>query len=194
MSERTPIQDSIDAAQAILDDILRLLEFQDAQVESTVENGQIYFQITTTEAGRLIGRTAQSLDAIQFLLNRMMSRKYDDSPYCVVDTEGYRAQRQEKLLADTQQALDHVRQTGQSWRMPLLNSMDRRLVHQALKDCPDIETYSEDEEPDGRKRVVIALVDLEPLSDDQPADEPTDEPSDEPSDEPATDTTPSDPV
>ncbi|MDD2241044.1 MAG: hypothetical protein PHO14_00400 [Kiritimatiellae bacterium] len=186
MSELTPIQDSIDAAQAILDDILRLLEFQDAQVESTVENGQIYFQITTTEAGRLIGRTAQSLDAIQFLLNRMMSRKYDDSPYCVVDTEGYRAQRQEKLLADTQQALDHVRQTGQSWRMPLLNSMDRRLVHQALKDCPDIETYSEDEEPDGRKRVVIALVDLEPLSDDQPADEP--------SGEPATDTTPSDPV
>lgn len=194
MSERTPIQDSIDAAQAILDDILRLLEFQDAQVESTVENGQIYFQITTTEAGRLIGRTAQSLDAIQFLLNRMMSRKYDDSPYCVVDTEGYRAQRQEKLLADTQQALDHVRQTGQSWRMPLLNSMDRRLVHQALKDCPDIETYSEDEEPDGRKRVVIALVDLDPLSDDQPVDEPSDEPSGDTSGEPATDTTPSDPV
>lgn len=171
MSEHPPIQDHLDSAQAILEDILRLLEFQDAHVESTVENGQVYFQITTAEAGRLIGRTAQSLDAVQFLLNRMLSRKYEDSPYCVVDTEGYRVQRREKLLADTQHALDHVRQTGQSWRMPLLNSMDRRLVHQALKDCPDIETYSEDEEPDGRKRVVIALVDLAPLPDDEPGEE-----------------------
>ena len=174
MSEHPPIQDHLDSAQAILEDILRLLEFQDAQVESTVENGQVYFQIITSEAEQLIGRTAQSLDAVQFLLNRMLSRKYDDSPYCVVDTEGYRAQRREKLLADTQQALDRVRQTGQSWRMPLLNSMDRRLVHQALKDCPDIETYSEDEEPDGRKRVVIALVDLAPLPADEPDDSPTD--------------------
>lgn len=173
MSEQTPIQDLIDPAQAILEDILRLLEFQDAQVESTVADGQIYFQIITSEAGRLIGRTAQSLDAVQFLLNRLLSRKFDDFPYCVVDTQEYRAQRREKLLADTQQALDHVRQTGQSWRMPLLNSMDRRLVHQALKDCPDIETYSEDEEPDGRKRVVIALVELEPQTADEPAGEPS---------------------
>jgi spoIIIJ-associated protein len=109
------------------------------------------------------------LDALQFLLNRLLSRTFDDSPYCVVDAEQYRARRREKLLADAQEALEHVRRTGQSWRMPLLNAMDRRLIHQALKDCPDIETYSEDEEPDGRKRVVICLAEM---AAEAPADEP----------------------
>ena len=174
MTSQPTMPDYIESAQAILEDILRLLEFQDARLEAAEKDGQIEFQILTADAGRLIGRTAQTLDAVQFLLNRMLSRKYEESPYCVVDTEQYRARRREKLLADTQGALEHVRRTGQSWRMPLLNAMDRRLVHQALKDCPDIETYSEDEEPDGRKRVVIALVDMEPAPSEEPppADEP----------------------
>lgn len=160
MSEQPTMQDYTDAARGILEELLRQLEFADARVDATVEEDQIYFQIVTAEAGRLIGRTSQTLDALQFLLNRLLSRKFEDSPYCVVDAEQYRARRREKLLADAQEALAHVRKTGQSWRMPLLNAMDRRLVHQALKDCPDIETYSEDEEPDGRKRVVICLAEM----------------------------------
>jgi spoIIIJ-associated protein len=169
MSEDPTMQDYLEAAKGILEDLLRHLEFTDAQVEATIEDDQIYFQIVTAEAGRLIGRTSQTLDALQFLLNRLLSRTFDDSPYCVVDAEQYRARRREKLLADAQEALEHVRRTGQSWRMPLLNAMDRRLIHQALKDCPDIETYSEDEEPDGRKRVVICLADM---AAETPADEP----------------------
>ena len=169
MSEDPRMQDYLEAAKGILGDLLRHLEFADAQVEATIEDDQIFFQIVTAEAGRLIGRTSQTLDALQFLLNRLLSRKFEDSPYCVVDAEQYRARRREKLLADAQEALDHVRRTGQSWRMPLLNAMDRRLIHQALKDCPDIETYSEDEETDGRKRVVIGLAEPAPEAS---ADEP----------------------
>ena len=110
------------------------------------------------DAARLIGRTSQTLDAIQFLLNRLLSRQYEESPYCVVDAEHYRERRREKLLADAREALERVRQNGHPWRMPLLNSMERRIIHQALKDCPDIRTHSEDEDSEGRKRVVISLV------------------------------------
>ena len=158
MSEHPTMQEYVEAAKAILENLLRMLEFADARLETVVEEEQICFQVVTSDAGRLIGRTSQTLDAVQFLLNRLLSRQYEESPYCVVDAEQYRARRREKLLADTNEALERVRLTGQSWRMPLLNAMDRRVVHQALKDCPDIQTYSEDEEPDGRKRVVIALV------------------------------------
>ena len=158
MSEQNSMQDYVAAAQAILEDLLRLLEFEDARLETSVDDGQIYFQIVTADAGRIIGRTSQTLDAIQFLLNRLFSRKFEDSPYCVVDAEHYRERRREKLLADTQEALERVRQNGTPWRMPLLNSMERRIIHQALKDCPDVQTHSEDEDSDGRKRVVISLV------------------------------------
>ena len=159
MSEQPSMQEYVESAQTILSDILRLLEFDDATLDATVEaDNQIYFQIVTADAGRIIGRTSQTLDAIQFLLNRLLSRKYEESPYCVVDAEHYRERRREKLLADAREALERVRQNGHPWRMPLLNSMERRIIHQALKDCPDIRTHSEDEDSEGRKRVVISLV------------------------------------
>ena len=159
MSDQPTMPEYVEAAQTILGDILRLLEFGDARLESTVQDDQIFFQIVTSDSARLIGRASQTLDALQFLLNRLLSRKYDVSPYCVVDAERYRERRREKLLADAQAALARVRQTGQPWRMPPLNSMERRIIHQALKDCPDIHTHSEDEDAEGRKRVVISLSD-----------------------------------
>ena len=158
MSDQPTMQEFVESAQTILGNLLRLLEFEDAQVETAVDDGQIYFQIVTSDAGRIIGRTSQTLDAIQFLLNRLLSRQYESSPYCVVDAEHYRERRREKLLADASEALERVRQTGHPWRMPLLNSMERRIIHQALKDLPDIRTHSEDEDSEGRKRVVISLA------------------------------------
>ena len=158
MSDQPTMQEFVESAQTILGNLLRLLEFEDARVETAVDDGQIYFQIVTSDAGRIIGRTSQTLDAIQFLLNRLLSRQYESSPYCVVDAEHYRERRREKLLADASEALERVRQTGHPWRMPLLNSMERRIIHQALKDLPDIRTHSEDEDSEGRKRVVISLA------------------------------------
>ena len=158
MSDQPTMQEYVESAQAILGELLRMLEFDDARLETSVSEGQIFFQIVSADAGRIIGRTSQTLDAIQFLLNRLLSRQYESSPYCVVDAEHYRERRREKLLADASEALERVRQTGHPWRMPLLNSMERRIIHQALKDCPDIRTHSEDEDSEGRKRVVISLV------------------------------------
>ena len=158
MSDQPTMPEYVESAQTILENFLRLLEFEDARVEASVQDGQIFFQVVTADSGRIIGRASQTLDAIQFLLNRLLSRLYEDSPYCVVDAEHYRERRREKLLADTQEALQRVRQNGHPWRMPLLNSMERRIIHQALKDCPDVQTHSEDENSDGRKRVVISLV------------------------------------
>ena len=164
MSDDPRMQEYIEAARTILETILRLLEFDDAQVDTQVSEGQIFFQVVTGDAGRIIGRTSQTLDAIQFLVNRLLSRRFEESPYCVVDAEHYRERRREKLLAETTEALDRVRQTGQPWRMPLLNAMERRIIHQALKDCPDVFTQSEDEDYDGRKRVVIYLHEPEPAA------------------------------
>lgn len=157
MSTDPSMQEYADAAREILGNLLRLLQLDVAVPEATEEGGQLFFQIETEEAGRIIGRACQNLDALQFILNRMMSRRFEDAPYCVVDAGHYREQRRGKILADTEAALERVRSTGRSWRMPLLNSMERRIIHQALKDCPDITTHSEDEEPDGRKRVVISI-------------------------------------
>ena len=158
MSAQPSLQDYVDAARGILENLLRFLEFDDARLDAAVVEGQIQIQILTADTGRIIGRTSQTLDALQFLLNRLLSRQFEDSPYCVVDAGEYRARRREKLLQDANDALARVRQNGQPWRMPLLNAMERRIIHQALKDLPDVQTHSEDEDAEGRKRVVISLA------------------------------------
>ena len=158
MSDQPTMQEYIHSAQEILSNLLRLSDFGVVQVETTVADGQIFFQLVSEDTGRLIGRTSQTLDALQLLLNRLLSRQYDISPYCVVDAGHYRERRREKLLADAQAALQRVRQTGAPWRMPPLSSMERRIIHQALKDLPDIRTQSEDMDSEGRKRVVISLA------------------------------------
>ena len=114
MSAQPCMQEMIASAQTILGNLLRLLEFEDARIETATADGQVYFQIVTADAARLIGRTSQTLDAIQFLLNRLLSRQYEESPYCVVDAEHYRERRREKLLADAQEALERVRQNGRT--------------------------------------------------------------------------------
>ncbi|MGD9613571.1 MAG: protein jag [Kiritimatiellia bacterium] len=171
MSAQPSMQEMIASAQTILGNLLRLLEFEDARIETATDDGQAFFQIVTADAARLIGRTSQTLDAIQFLLNRLLSRQYEESPYCVVDAEHYRERRREKLLADAHEALERVRQNGRPWRMPPLNSMERRIIHQALKDLPDIRTHSEDEDSEGRKRVVISIAeDFQPAGLPPPAE------------------------
>ena len=147
-----------DAAREILENLLRVCGFVTDGIEEVQDGDQLEFRVATEDSGRLIGRTCQTLDAIQFLLNRLMSRKFGEAPYCVVDVAEYRARRKEKLVADALAAAEQVRATGRAWRMPLLNSMDRRVIHKALLEVPDVETHSEDADFSGRKRVVITPV------------------------------------
>lgn len=147
-----------DAAREILENLLRVCGFVTDGIEEVQDGDQLEFRVATEDSGRLIGRTCQTLDAIQFLLNRLMSRKFGEAPYCVVDVAEYRARRKEKLVADALAAAEQVRTTGRAWRMPLLNSMDRRVIHKALLEVPDVETHSEDADFSGRKRVVITPV------------------------------------
>ncbi|MBR6021444.1 MAG: KH domain-containing protein [Kiritimatiellae bacterium] len=158
MTERT-MDEYAAAARDILDNLLRLGEFSVSGIEQGEDQGQIEFRVASEDNGRLIGRTSQTLDAIQFLLNRIMSRKFDDAPYCVVDVADYRARRREKLVGDALAAAEEVLATGRPWRMPMLNSMDRRVIHRALAEVEGIETHSEDPDYTGRKRVVITLAD-----------------------------------
>lgn len=150
--------DAAQTARGILAKLLSLVGLEGTVSEPVVEPEQISFTIDTPDVGRVIGHCSQTLDAIQFLLNRLLSRQFDDAPYCVVDAGNYRAERHEKLVAEAMNALENVRATGRPYRLPLLNAMDRRVVHQALKPYPEVSTLSDPPDRDGRKRIVVSPV------------------------------------
>jgi spoIIIJ-associated protein len=126
----------------LLDTILGYLGFV-VQIEETEnEGGGITLQIYTEESSRLIGRDGETLDAIQFLLNRLIQTKDKEAPKVIVDCEMYRSMREDRIVQRVRELAERVRISGRSLQLEPMNSYERRIVHNAFKDDPDVATWS----------------------------------------------------
>ena len=126
----------------LLDTILGYLGFVVDIDEQTNESGNLVLQIYTEESRRLIGRDGETLDAIQFLLNRLIQSKNKDAPKVTVDCEHYRSMREDRIVHRVRELAERVRITGRSLQLEPMNSYERRIVHNAFKDdpgCRDLE-------------------------------------------------------
>src|SRR6202030_4709448 len=125
----------------LLDTILGFLGFVVQIAESQNEAGNLVLQIYTEESGRLIGRDGETLEAIQFLLNRLIQSKDKDAAKVIVDCEHYRSMREDQIVQRVRELAERVRISGRSLQLEPMNSYERRLVHNAFKDDPDIATW-----------------------------------------------------
>lgn len=140
--------------QELLDTMLGFLGFAFDIQESIAEDGTITLQVYTAEAERLIGDHGQTLDDLQFLLNRLLQSKDRHAPRVIVDVEHYRAMQQDSFLQKVRVLADQVRVTGRPVQLEPMNSFDRRLVHNAFKDDPQVKTVSPND--DARlKRITL---------------------------------------
>jgi spoIIIJ-associated protein len=140
-------------ARRILDTMLGLLGFF-TTIESEENLEGPAFQVITDDARLLIGRHGDRLDDIQFLLNRLLLQRHPDAPKFRVDVGHYRAQRETEMVEKILDLAERVRTTGKAVRLNPLNSYHRRIVHNALKDNPHVETHSPDEVA-RLKRIII---------------------------------------
>ena len=138
----------------ILEKILTSLGFAVTVKEHKLEDGYL-LDVTTGEAGRLIGRQGQTLADLQYITNRLLFQQDARAPKAMVDVGGYREQAREAIEKRAKEAADKVRRWGDAVELEPLNAFDRRIVHQALRDDPDVETSSV--EVDGTDKKVILL-------------------------------------
>ena len=126
----------------LLDTMLGYLGFV-VQIEETMnDGGNPTLQIYTEESRRLIGRDGETLEAIQFLLNRLLQARDKDAEKVIVDCEHYRSMREDRIVQRVRELADRVRITGRALQLEPMNSYERRLVHNAFKDDPDVATWS----------------------------------------------------
>jgi len=85
---------------------------------------------------------SEMLDAIQFLLNRLLQAKNKDAQKVIVDCEHYRSMREDRIVQRVRELAERVRITGRSLQLEPMNSYQRRIVHNAFKDDPDVATWS----------------------------------------------------
>jgi spoIIIJ-associated protein len=126
----------------LLDTMLGYLGFVVQIEETTNQGGNLVLQIYTEESRRLIGRNGETLEAIQFLLNRLLQAKDKNAPKVIVDCEHYRSMREDRIVQRVRELADRVRITGRSLQLEPMNSYERRLIHNAFKDDPDVATWS----------------------------------------------------
>ena len=138
----------------ILEKILASLGFPATVEEHKMEEG-VLMDVKTDDAGRLIGRQGQTLADLQYITNRILFQADPSSPKVMVDVGGYRAQSRDALVKKAKEAAEKVRRWGDAVELEPMSAFDRRIVHHALKDDPDIETQSI--EVDGTEKKVLML-------------------------------------
>ncbi len=142
--------------KATLEQVLELLGFPATVEEAQHDNGLV-LDVKSEEAGRLIGRQGQTLADLQYLVNRLLFQQDQSAPKVTVDVGGYRAQAREALVKKAREAAEKVRRWGDIVELEPMSAFDRRVVHQALKDDPDIETQSVEVEGSDKKAMLLRL-------------------------------------
>ena len=137
-----------------LQKILDLLGFIATVEEHHLEDG-ILLDVKTEDSGRLIGRQGQTLSDLQYITNRLLFQQDATAPKVMVDVGGYRTQAREALVKKAKSAADKVRRWGDTVELEPMTAFDRRVVHQALKDDPDVETHSVEVEGSEKKAILL---------------------------------------
>jgi spoIIIJ-associated protein len=110
---------------------------------------------TGSDLGLLIGRHGQTIDSIQYLANAIVNRgAHDGRKRIEVDAAGYRARREEALHREALRAAEQAIEGGREVVLEPMSAIERRVVHERLKDHPGVATSSEGAEP--HRYVVVA--------------------------------------
>jgi spoIIIJ-associated protein len=150
--------EALAAGKEILEELMGHLGF-DVRIEvetgdtsrlNVVGNGDSHEAL-----GALIGRKGERLSALQHLVNLMLSRRMGEWTRVLVDVEDYRGRRERQLRDIAMRAAARVQETGKMLQLEPMPALERRWIHLALRDHPDVATQSIGEEPN--RRIVVLL-------------------------------------
>jgi spoIIIJ-associated protein len=153
--------EALAAGREILEEVMRHLGF-DVQVETAAGDTSrlnVVAEGDEKEAlGALIGRKGERLSALQHLVNLMLSRRMGGWTRVLVDVEDYRGRRERQLRDIATRAAARVAETGKMLQLDPMPALERRWVHIALREHPDVVTQSVGEEPN--RRIVVLPRDV----------------------------------
>ena len=138
-------------AQSFLKELTHLMGVEvDVAVGNDAE-GNVFVKMTGDTLGILIGRRGETLDALQYLTSLKINRGQESYTRVTLDTENYRAKREDTLVRLANRAV----KTGRKVSLEPMNPYERRIIHSALQGNEAVDTHSEGEEPN--RHVVITL-------------------------------------
>lgn len=131
-------------AQEILEQLLEKMD-ESGKVAGSQEDDRIILNIETEDAGLLIGKQGQTLEAIQYLITKILAKKSRRKVRITIDVESYRARHNEALVQLALKNGDKVKRSGKSITLNPMNPHDRRIVHLTLQTDKELKTMSRGE-------------------------------------------------
>lgn len=155
----------ITEAKEALENILALIPMEGTAVTATHQDGTINLNIEGDKSGLLIGRKGRTLDALQFIVNKIVNKSLEKRARVVVDSENYRERRKDFLIQMALRMGDKAKRIHKPVATNLLNPHDRRIVHLALRDDQELSTKGRGEGI--LKKVVIIPKRYSPTKEDR---------------------------
>ena len=162
--ESQPEHDALlDRTESVVSKMLHLLNLQ-AQVSanygSTERDGRhnIHVDIRGNDLSVLIGRRSETLSAFQYIASLIVGKEEQQFVQLTVDVEGYRDRREKQLIQMAKRMADQVVKSGRRQTLEPMPSAERRIIHIALRDHPEVKTESTGEEP-YRKVMILPRKD-----------------------------------
>jgi spoIIIJ-associated protein len=143
--------ESVEFSKKFLQDIISFFG-ENIEVSAEIDDGIIMLTVPTSEINSiLIGRNADTLRSLQYLVSTALRNQDAELARVNVDVADYKKQREEKVAEKAREWIEEVRRTGDS-HVAHINPADRRVVHRVAAEYEDVRTYSEGE---GRDRSII---------------------------------------
>ena len=142
-------------AQAFLKELTHLMGVDVTVDVGNDAEGNVFVKMTGDTLGILIGRRGETLDALQYLTSLKVNRGQEGYTRVTLDTENYRAKREDTLVRLANRMANRAVKTGRKVSLEPMNPYERRIIHSALQANEAVDTHSEGDEPN--RHVVITL-------------------------------------
>lgn len=158
-SESTPEHDPLlDRTEEVVSKLIHLMGLKaqvSAQYGETDRDDRRYINVDVRgdDLSVLIGRRSETLNAFQYIASLIIGRGTEQFVQLVVDVEGYRDRREKQLIQMAKRVADQVAKNGRKQTLEPMPAAERRIIHIALRDHPNVTTESAGEEP--YRKVVV---------------------------------------
>ncbi|MBR3627947.1 MAG: protein jag [Elusimicrobia bacterium] len=132
-------------AQEYTSKLISMMSIKINDLKVSHDEDTVNIEVSTDSGSLLIGRSGQSLNALEYVIQLMLNTNSSTRAKVSIDTEGYRQKQQERLKTIINKAIEYVKRTKKIYRFDPMSARDRKFIHQYFKNLGGFDTFSEGE-------------------------------------------------
>ena len=130
-------------AKEYVSKIVSMMNIKIDDIKVNHDEDTVNIEVSTDSGSLLIGRSGQSLNALEYVVQLMLNTNPSTRAKVTIDTENYRQKQQERLKAIINKAIEYVKRTKKIYRFDPMSAKDRKFIHQYFKEIGGFDTFSE---------------------------------------------------